>query len=321
MVKTILKRIIQLIPILFIVSTIIFVITRMIPGDPAKTMLGPQAPVEAVEELREELGLNKSIGEQYLIYLKDVTKGDFGKSYAYNEPVMKLILERFPNTLILTVVSLCLAMLVAIPIGIISATRQYSIFDYVSMIGALVGVSMPIFWLGLMLVLVFSVNLDWLPSIGMGSLDKGLWDVIKHLILPSVCMATIPAATFARITRSSMLDVVKQDYIKSLRSKGLRESIVIWKHALKNALPPILTVIGLQVSTSLSGAILTETIFSWPGMGRMIVDAIENRDYMLIQGAVLFIAFLFVFVNLIVDILYLYVNPKVSYDGDKGGGE
>lgn len=318
MVKTILQRILQLIPILFIVSTIIFVITRMIPGDPAATMLGPQAPVEAVEELREELGLNKSIAHQYFLYLKDLLKGDFGRSYAYNEPVMKLILERFPNTLILTVISLLLAMFIAIPIGIISATRQYSIFDYVSMIGALVGVSMPIFWLGLMLVLVFSVNLEWLPSIGMGSMDKGLWDVIKHLILPSVCLATIPAATFARITRSSMLDIIKQDYIKSLRSKGLKENIVIWKHALKNALPPILTVIGLQVSTSLSGAILTETIFSWPGMGRMIVDAIENRDYMLIQGSVLFIAFLFVFVNLIVDILYLYVNPKVSYDGEKG---
>ncbi len=319
MVKTILQRILQLIPILFIVSTIIFVITRMIPGDPALTMLGPQAPVEAVEELREELGLNKNIAEQYLIYLKDLLKGNFGKSYAYNEPVMKLILERFPNTLILTAISMLLAMFIAIPIGIISATRQYSIFDYVSMIGALVGVSMPIFWLGLMLVLVFSVNLEWLPSIGMGSMDKGLWDVIKHLILPCVCLATIPAATFARITRSSMLDIVKQDYIKSLRSKGLRENIVIWTHAFKNALPPILTVIGLQVSTSLSGAILTETIFSWPGMGRMIVDAIENRDYMLIQGSILFIAFIFVFVNLIVDILYLYVNPKVSYDGEKGG--
>lgn len=319
MIKTILQRILQLIPILFIVSTIIFVLTRIIPGDPAVTMLGPQAPVEAVEELREELGLNKSIGEQYLLYLKNVLKGDFGKSYAYNEPVTKLILERFPNTLILTVISLILAIIIAIPIGIISATKQYSIFDYISMIGALVGVSMPIFWLGLMLVLVFSVNLAWLPSIGMGSMDKGIWDVVSHLILPSVCLATIPAATFARITRSSMLDVIKQDYIKSLRSKGLKERAVIWKHALKNALPPIITVIGLQISTSLSGAILTETIFGWPGMGRMIVDAIENRDYALIQGTVLFIAFLFVFINLIVDIVYLYVNPKVSYEGKKGG--
>lgn len=318
MLKTIFKRLLQLIPILFLVSTIIFVITKMIPGDPAATMLGPQAPVDAVEQLREELGLNKSIGEQYLIYLKDIIKGDFGRSYQYGQSVTSLLFERFPNTLLLSIVSLFLALIIGIPIGIISATKHYSIFDYVSMIIALIGVSMPIFWLGLMLVLIFSVNLQWLPSIGMGSLQNGLWDFISHLILPSVALATIPAATFARVTRSSMLDVVKEDYIKSLRSKGIKEKSVIWKHALKNALPPIVTVIGLQTSSLLSGAILTETIFSWPGLGRLIVDAIQNRDYMLIQGAVLLIAFIFVFINLIVDITYLYINPKINYDG-KGG--
>lgn len=320
MLKTIFKRLLQLIPILFLVSTIIFVITRMIPGDPAATMLGPQAPVDAVEKLREELGLNKSIGEQYLIYLKDVLKGDFGRSYQYGQSVTSLLFERFPNTLILAAAGLILALIIGIPMGIISATKQYSMFDYVSMIIALVGVSMPIFWLGLMLVLVFSVNLQWLPSIGMGNLQNGLWDFISHLILPSVALATIPAATFARVTRSSMLDVIKEDYIKSLRSKGIKERSVIWKHALKNALPPIVTVIGLQTSSLLSGAILTETIFSWPGLGRLIVDAIQNRDYMLIQGAVLLIAFIFVFINLLVDIIYLYINPKISYEG-KGGGQ
>lgn len=320
MLKTILNRLIQLIPILFLVSTIIFVITRLIPGDPALTMLGPQAPVEAVENLREELGLNESIFEQYLIYLKDILKGDFGKSYQYGEPVTKLLFDRFPNTLLLAAVSLAISLAIGIPIGIISATKHYSIFDYISMIIALVGVSIPIFWLGLMLVLVFSVNLEWLPSIGMGSLENGLWDFISHLILPSIALATIPTATFARVTRSSMLDVIKEDYIKSLRSKGLKEKKVIWKHALKNALPPIVTVIGLQTSMLLSGAILTETIFSWPGLGRLIVDAIQNRDYMLIQGAVLLIAFIFVFINLLVDITYLYINPKVSY-GKKGGSK
>ncbi|WZL73812.1 ABC transporter permease [Clostridiaceae bacterium 35-E11] len=319
MIKTILRRIVQLIPILFIVITIIFVITRMIPGDPAAVMLGPQAPVEAVDALREELGLNKSIGEQFVMYLKGVAQGDFGKSYYYNEPVTKLIIERFPNTLFLSIVSITIALLIGVPVGIISATKQYSIFDYVSMIVALVGVSMPIFWLGLMMVLVFSVNLAWLPSIGMGSLDKGLWDVVSHLILPSVCLATIPAATFARITRSSMLEIIKQDYIKALRAKGLKEKVVIWKHALKNALPPIITVLGLQMSSLLSGAILTETIFSWPGMGKLIVDAIGNRDYALIQSTVLFIAFIYVFINLLVDIAYLYLNPKVSFETGKGG--
>lgn len=319
MVKTILKRFLQLIPILFIVATAIFIMTRIIPGDPALTMLGPQADPVAVEQVRIELGLDKSPLEQYIIFLKDLARGDFGKSYAYNESVSKLILERFPNTVMLSAVALALASLVGIPMGIISATRQYSAFDYISMIVALVGVSMPIFWLGLMLVLVFSVQLSWLPSMGMGSMDNGFWDVASHFILPSICLATIPAATFARITRSSMLDIVKQDYIKSLRSKGLKERVVIWKHALKNALPPIITVIGLQVSSLLSGAILTETIFGWPGLGRMIVDAIENRDYALVQGSVLFIALIFVLVNLFVDIAYLYVNPKVSFDGKSGG--
>lgn len=318
MIKTILRRILQLIPILFIVITFIFIITRMVPGDPAAVMLGPQASLESVQELREELGLNKSVGEQYVSYLKGIMRGDLGKSYYYNEPVMKLIMERFPNTLLLSFASIIIAILIGIPVGIISATKQYSIFDYVSMILALVGVSMPIFWLGLMMVLVFSVNLAWLPSIGMGSLDKGMWDVISHLILPSVCLATIPAATFARITRSSMLEIVKQDYIKALRSKGLKERVVTWKHALKNALPPIITVLGLQMSGLLSGAILTETIFSWPGMGKLIVDAIGNRDYALIQSAVLFIAIIYVFINLLVDITYLYINPKVSYETGKG---
>ncbi len=303
----------QLIPILLIVATIIFVITRMIPGDPAVTMLGPQASAEAVQNLREELGLDQNIFVQYAIYLKDVVQGDFGTSYAYNEPVTTLIWKRFPNTVLLSLFALVLALLIGIPVGVVSATRQYSIFDYVSMVLALVGVSMPIFWLGLMLVLVFSVNLGWLPSLGMGSLAKGLGDVFRHLLLPGLCIATIPMATFARITRASMLEVVNQEYIKALRARGIREYLVIWKHGLKNALPPIITVIGLQVSYLLAGAILTETIFSWPGMGRLIYDAIENRDYLLIQGTVLFVAFIYVMINLFVDIVYIIVNPKISY--------
>ncbi|MGX8795316.1 ABC transporter permease [Fusibacter sp. JL298sf-3] len=318
MLKTIVQRLLQLIPILFIVATIVFVITRIIPGNPAATILGPQAPKEAVEALTVELGLDKSLPVQYVNYIGGIVKGDFGKSYHYNQPVMSLILERFPNTVILTVISLVIATVVAIPIGILSATRQYSIFDYIAMVFALVGVSMPIFWLGLMLVLVFSVNLGWLPSFGMGSFENGLWDVVSHLILPCICLATIPAATFARITRSSMLEVLGQDYMKALKAKGLKDRAVIWRHGLKNALPPIVTVMGLQISVSLAGAILTETIFSWPGMGRMIFDAIENRDYALIQGAVLFIAFIFVFVNLIVDVVYLTINPKIDYSGEGG---
>lgn len=319
MVKIILNRILQLIPILLIVVTLVFCITRMIPGNPAAVMLGPQASPEEVTKLREEMGLNQSIPKQFVDYMGGVLKGDLGKSYSYHQPVTELMAETFPNTLILSVCSIILALLIGIPIGIISATKQYSAFDYISMIFALIGVSMPIFWLGLMLVLVFSVNLGWLPTMGMGNLEDGLWDYISHLILPSIALATIPAATFARITRSSMLETVNKEYVKALRAKGLRESVVIWKHAFKNAMPPILTVLGLQISSTLAGAILTETIFNWPGMGKLIVDAIGNRDYALVQGAVLFIAIIYIVVNLIIDILYIYINPKISYDSVKGG--
>ncbi len=312
MLKTILKRVLQAIPTLLIVITFTFILTRMIPGNPALTMLGPQAPKESVEKLEEELGLNKSKGEQYVIYLNQILHGDFGKSYAYNQSVVELIKERIPNTLVITLTSLLIALVLGMIVGIVSAVRQYSILDYIFMVLALVGVSMPIFWLGLMLVLVFSVNLGWLPA-------NGLWGVISHMILPCFCLSTIPMATFARITRSSMLEVVNGDYVKALRARGLKEGVVIWKHALKNALPPIVTVLGLQLASAFTGAILTESIFSWPGMGTLIVSAIDNRDYALIQGVVLFTAIVFVVINLIVDIVYTIINPKVSYEGGKGG--
>lgn len=319
MVKVILNRIAQLIPILLIVVLVTFGITRVIPGNPAAVILGPQASVEEIAKLEIELGLDKSIVEQFVMYIKGLLQGDLGMSYSYGQPVAELISESFPNTILLTITSIILSLLIGIPAGIISATKQYSKLDYALMIISLVGVSMPIFWLGLMLVLVFSVNLGWLPSLGMGSLDYGLWDFVSHLILPTIALATIPAATFARITRSSMLETIQQDYIKSLRAKGLKESKIIWKHGLKNALPPIVTVIGLQISSLLSGAILTETIFSWPGMGKLIVDSISNRDYAVVQGAVLFIALIYILINLVVDIIYMYINPKVSYSSSEGG--
>lgn len=314
MLKTVLKRIIQVIPILFVVVTITFILTRMIPGNPARTLLGPQASPDEIARMEEEMGLNKTKLEQYVDYVLGVVQGDFGKSYSYNKPVLSLILERLPATLMITLTGLGLAIVVGIPIGALSAVKQYSWFDYIAMVIALVGVSMPIFWLGLMLVLMFSVNLGWLPPMGMGSMENGLWDVISHMVLPCACLATIPAATFARITRSSMLEVINTDSVKALRSRGIKESSVIWKHAFKNALPPIVTVLGLQLAGAFTGAILTETIFSWPGMGTMIVNAINNRDYALIQGTVLFIAVIFVFVNLIVDLVYMVINPRVNYE-------
>lgn len=319
MIKMILQRLIQIIPTLLVVVTITFVLTRMIPGNPAAAVLGPQASVEEIKKMEEMMGLNDSLGKQYVDYLKNIVKGDFGKSYSYNQPVVDLIAERIPNTLLISLTSLVIAILISIPLGIISAIRQYSAFDYIAMVFALVGVSMPIFWLGLMLVLVFSVNLGWVPSLGMGSINNGLWNFISHMILPVTCLATIPTATFTRITRSSMLETINNDFIKSLRARGLKERVVIYKHALKNALPPIITVIGLQLASAFTGAILTETIFSWPGMGTLITGAIENRDYMLVQGAVLITAMAFVFVNLCVDLIYMLINPKVNFEG-KGGG-
>lgn len=318
MLKTILKRIIQCIPTLFVVVTITFVLTRMIPGNPAITILGPQASPQDIAEMEIKLGLDKSLLEQYIDYMGGVLKGDFGTSYVYNRPVTSLIAEKVPQTLMITITALVIALIIGVCIGILSALKQYSFFDYFFMILALIGVSMPIFWLGLMLVNLFSVQLGLLPALGIGSMDKGLWDVISHMILPCFCLSTIPMATFARITRSSMLEVVHNDSIKALRARGIREASVIWKHALKNALPPIVTVFGLQLASAFTGAILTESIFSWPGMGTMIVSAIDNRDYMLIQGTVLFMAIVFVIVNLVVDIIYMLINPRVSYEGSGG---
>lgn len=318
MLKLIFRRLVDLIPTLFVVATTVFIITRLIPGDPAAVLLGPQASPDEIAKMRESLGLNQPLYLQYVEFLGSLLQGDLGTSLGYNQPVMSLIMERFPNTLLLSACALALSLLIGIPAGIISATKQYSVWDYTVMILSLVGVSMPIFWLGVMLVLYFSVYLGWLPATGMGSLSEGFGSV-THLILPSIALSTIPMATFARITRSSMLEVIRQDYIKTARAKGLREFFVVWKHALKNAMTPLLTVMGMQISSMLGGAVLTETIFSWPGMGRLVVDAIENRDFVVVQGTVLFIAVIFVLINLLVDILYTVVNPRVKLS-NKGEG-
>ncbi|MFK9093041.1 ABC transporter permease [Bacillus salipaludis] len=319
--KYIIRRLFDLLPTIFVVAVIVFIITRLIPGDPASVMLGPQASVEDIESLRQKLGLNDPLYVQFFHYIGDLLRGNFGISLTYNEPIVQLILERFPNTLVLAASALIIALMIGVPAGIISASKQNSLLDYSVMLVSLIGVSMPIFWLGVMLVLYFSVNLGWFPATGMGSLEEGLIPYLKHLILPSITLATIPMATFARITRSSMLEVISQDYIKTARSKGLSEFWVICKHAFKNALTPLLTVLGMQISMMLGGAVLTETIFSWPGMGRLIVDAIDKRDFVVVQGTVLFIAVIFVLVNLLVDVMYKVVNPRVNLSSGKGGNK
>ncbi|WP_297404691.1 nickel ABC transporter permease [uncultured Cetobacterium sp.] len=302
--KYVMKRILLLIPVLLGVSFLVFTIMSFTPGDPAQLILGESAPAEAVAQLRLEMGLNDPFIMQYFRFVKNAIVGDFGHSYTTGREVFGEIFSRFPNTLILAVLGIIIAVCIGIPLGIISATRQYTFIDSISMIGALLGVSMPVFWLGLMLILTFSVNLRWLPS--------GGFDGLASLILPSITLGVGSAAIITRMTRSSMLEVVRQDYIRTARAKGVAEKVVINKHALKNALIPVITVIGLQFGGLLGGAVLTESVYSWPGVGRMMVDAIRQKDTPTVLAAVVFLAVTFSIVNLAVDILYAYVDPRIK---------
>lgn len=302
--KYILRRLLLLIPVILGVTFIVFTIMYFTPGDPAQLILGESAQPEAIEALREEMGLNDSFIEQYFRFVTNAVKGDFGRSYTTKRVVFDEILTRFPTTLKLTVVGVALAVIIGIPVGIISATRQYSLMDSVSMIAALLGVSMPNFWLGLMLILVFSVGLGVLPSSGLSD-----W---KSMILPAITLGTSAAAIVTRMTRSSMLEVIRQDYIRTARAKGVAEKKVINKHALKNALIPVITVIGLQFGYLLGGAVLTESVFSISGIGRLLVEAIRQKDTPTVLGTVVFMATTFSIVNLFVDILYAYVDPRIK---------
>lgn len=302
--KYVLKRILLLIPVLLGVSLLVFAIMSLTPGDPAQLILGENAPREAVLKLREEMGLNDPFFMQYLRFVKNAIVGDFGRSYTTGREVFGEIFARFPNTLVLAVIGIIISICIGIPIGIISATRQYSFLDSFSMVIALLGVSMPVFWLGLMLILTFSVKLGWLPS--------GGFDGLKSIILPAVTLGVGSAAIITRMTRSSMLEVIRQDYIRTARAKGVTEKVVINKHALKNALIPIITVVGLQFGHLLGGAVLTESVYSWPGVGRLMVDAIRQKDTPTVLAAVVFLAAAFSVVNLLVDILYAYVDPRIK---------
>lgn len=304
MYKYILRRLLYLIPVILGVTFIVFTIMYFTPGDPAQIILGETARDEDLAKLREEMGLNDNFFVQYFRFVKDGVRGDFGRSYATKKPVADEIFSRFPATLKLTIAGMVVAVVIAIPIGIISATKQYSIMDNVTMVFALLGVSMPNFWLGLMLILLFSVQLGWLPSGGNAG--------FASLILPAITLGTQVAGIITRMTRSSMLEVVRQDYIRTARAKGVRENRVINRHALKNALIPIVTIIGLQFGSLLGGAVLTETIFSWPGVGRFMVDAIQARDTPVVLGSVVFMSVAFSIVNLFVDILYGYLDPRIK---------
>ena len=304
MLKFIGKRLLMLIPVLIGVSLIVFTLMQLSPGDPAMIILGAQAAPEDIAILRESMGLNDPLIVQFFRFLLGMFTLDFGTSYKDGMPVLTKLLEALPYTAELTFCAVLLALIIGIPAGIISATRQYSIFYRIASVLALIGFSTPNFWLSIMLILVFSVNLKWLPVSGTGS--------ILHLVLPSIALGVQSAAVFTRMTRSSMLEVLNMDYIRTARAKGLSERVVILKHALKNALIPVITVVGLQIGLLFGGAILTETVFAWPGVGRLMIDSIRAKDTPVVQGGVIFTASIFVFINLLVDILYAYVDPRVK---------
>jgi peptide/nickel transport system permease protein len=279
-------------------------------------MLGPTASEEDVQQIRRQLGLDQPLYVQYGRWVGNVAQGDFGRSITMRRAVLPEILTRFKATMILTSASLVISTILGVGIGVISAVKQYSWFDRGSMIMALLGVSMPVFWLGIMLMVIFSLQLGWLPAGGMYSAggDGSLVDLLRHLILPAFTLAAASVALVARITRSMMLEVIRQDYIRTARAKGLSETATITRHALKNALIPVVTVLGLQTGYLLGGAILTETVFSWPGLGLLMVQSITARDFPVVQGGVLLIALTFVLVNLFVDIMYAYLDPRIRYN-------
>jgi peptide/nickel transport system permease protein len=319
---------------MFGVAIIVFVFIRLTPGDPVDIMMGQGGAISAgeIEQLRSEFHLDEPIATQLWYFLSDAVRGDLGYSYIKKKPVTTLIRDRLPATIELASGALLFALIVAFPIGIYSAVRQNSMVDRLSMASAFLGISMPGFWLGIVLILIFAVWLKWLPVQGRIAHDAGLeivsgfyvldslitrnwtalWSSLKHLLLPSVTLGAAVAAIVARVLRSSMLEILRADYVQLARAKGAPEGMVVLKHALRNALIPTVTVVGLQVGVLLGGNMIIETVFGWPGLGRMVVEAIFNRDFPLVQGAVMVYAFTFVIANLIVDVLYTYLNPKIT---------
>jgi peptide/nickel transport system permease protein len=307
------RRVLAIVPVVFGISVLVFLLVHLIPGDVAQILLGTQATDQQIETLRRTFGLDRPLPIQYLDWLSHVLRGDFGVSFRTNRPVLPDLVSRFGVTLQLTLVSMLVALLVAIPLGVASAANRGRGSDAVARVLALLGLSIPNFWLGTLLILFVSLVLHWLPPVGFVSLLDNPWQAIQTLILPSVALGTAVAAFIMRLVRSSLLEVLRQDYVRTARAKGLRDRTVLYRHALKNAFIPVLTVIGVQVGYLLGGAVIIESIFSLPGMGRFLLDSISNRDYSIVQGGVLFIALIFSLVNLSVDLLYGWLDPRIRY--------
>jgi len=334
----VLRRLLQLIPTVFFVLTITFILSRVLPGNPAVALLGPKATPENIRKLSEALGLDKPIWFQYLIYLKDLSKLDLGTSYIFRVPVINLLMERLPASLELTVAGVIIATLIGIPLGVLSAKMRNSILDHFTRVSGVIGVSIPVIWIGLVFQIIFGLILG-LPVEGRidptlkprsitGSiiLDSlldgnipGLMSSLEHLLLPAFVLSLPLIGLVMRMVRASMLEILTMDYIRTARMKRLPENVILYKHALKNALIPTITVIGLYFAILVTGEVLTEVIFSWPGIGRLIYEAIMARDYAVIQGTVLFISIIYILTNLAVDILYFYINPQIR--GELYGGE
>lgn len=315
MISYIVKRILWLFPVLIGVSLIVFIGMRFAPGDVAQLLLGTHATEASLEKLRTDMGLNSPIHVQYFLWLKDIIVGDFGRSITYNENILTLVLSKLSITAYLGIASLLIAIPVGIGIGILCAVKQNSWIDKTFMLLPLAGISVPVFWLGIMSILLFSQGLGWFPSSGMYAASSGgVKDFLHHLILPSFTLSLVPASVIARMMRSSMLEVIREDYIRTARAKGCSPWQVIFQHAVRNSLIPVLTVMGMQVGYVIGGAVVVETIFSWPGIGDMLLNAILTRDFQLVIGGSLILAFVFVINNLIIDVLYSVVDPRIRMD-------
>ncbi len=331
MLRFVVRRLLLLVPILLGLSILVFAWIRALPGGPAEALLGERATAESIAQIEKQYGLDKPLPVQYVSYLKTVVQGDFGTSITTRQPVTEEIKRRFPATVELALAAGIFAIMLGIPLGFLAAKRHGGVLDHASLVGSLLGISIPVFFLGIILKYIFAVELGLLPTVGRISvlidvdhptgfyvLDailagnmEALWDVLKHLVLPAIALGSIPLAIIARITRAAVLDVQNEDYVRTARAKGMSPGIVDRRHVLRNALLPISTIIGLQVGLLLSGAVLTETVFAWPGMGTWLVDAIDSRNFPVLQGGILFLAVIFVFVNLIVDVSYAIINPRI----------
>ncbi len=307
------RRLLSFIPSLLAISILVFFMIHLVPGDPAQTMLGVDATPEAVRNLREMLGLDRPLGEQFVQFFGRLLLGDLGRSYYLERPVSQAIVERMPVTVSLAGLGLLVALGMGVPAGIAAAVRQNSWLDGLVMAGALLGLSVPSFWLGLNLISVFSVALGWFPTGGYTPIAEAPLDWLRSLVLPAVALGLAQAALIARMTRSSMLEVLRMDYIRTARAKGLLERVVIYRHAFRNSLIPVVTVVGIVVGLLLGGSVIIETVFTLPGMGRLIVSAVQHRDYPVVQGVILFIASSYLLTNLAVDLAYAWIDPKIRY--------